>query len=102
MTRMQTRKRAWQIQLCDLDTLLKESDFISLHASLDEKSKHLINAQTLAKMKDNTILINTGRGGLVDETALLEALRNGHLFGYGADVAVHEPMQADDPLLANV
>lgn len=88
------------IQLCDLDTLLKESDFISLHASLDEKSKHLINAQTLAKMKDNTILINTGRGGLVDETALLEALRNGHLFGYGADVAVHEPMQADDPLLA--
>ncbi|MFQ7537527.1 MAG: NAD(P)-dependent oxidoreductase [Clostridium sp.] len=39
-------------------------------------------------MKDNTILINTGRGGLVDETALLEALRNGHLFGYGADVAV--------------
>ena len=87
------------IQLCDLDTLLKESDFISLHANLDEESKHLINAQTLAKMKHNAILINTGRGGLVDETALLEALRNGHLFGYGADVAAHEPMQADDPLL---
>lgn len=87
------------IQLCDMDTLLRESDFISLHANLSEDSKHLINAQALAKMKDNAILINTGRGGLVDETALLCALQSGKLFGYGADVAAQEPMTADNPLL---
>ncbi|MCR0205375.1 3-phosphoglycerate dehydrogenase [[Clostridium] innocuum] len=87
------------IQLCDLDTLLRESDFISLHANLTENSRHLINAEALAKMKNRAILINTGRGPLVDEAAVLDALKSGRLSGYGADVAAHEPMEKDDPLL---
>lgn len=87
------------ITLCDLDTLLAEADFISLHANLSASCEHIINEETLAKMKKTAILINTARGPLVDETALLKALDEGRLFGYGADVAYHEPMSADDPLL---
>lgn len=87
------------ITLCDLETVLREADFISLHANLNEHSASIINETTLAMMKPTAILINTGRGGLVDETALIKALRKGKLFGYGADVAAHEPMDQADPLL---
>ncbi len=77
------------------------SDFISLHAPLTEETKHLINSETLALMKSSAILINTGRGALIDETALAEALRSGQLAGAGLDVLSIEPPESNNPLLAN-
>ncbi|MDE5795104.1 MAG: D-2-hydroxyacid dehydrogenase [Muribaculaceae bacterium] len=82
-----------------LDQLLNESDVLSLHCPLTDSTKHLINASTLAKMKSSAILINTGRGPLVDETALAEALNSGALRGAGVDVLSCEPPTIDNPLL---
>lgn len=84
----------------ELDTLLSQSDIISLHCPLTEETQQLINAQTLYKMKDSAILLNTARGGLVDENALTEALTQGKLRGAAVDVVSEEPMKADNPLLA--
>lgn len=84
---------------CDLDTLFKESDFISLHANLTDDSKHIVNADSFSKMKSTAILINAARGALVDETALINALKEKQIFGYGADVAMHEPIEEDNELL---
>ncbi|MDE7345120.1 MAG: D-2-hydroxyacid dehydrogenase [Muribaculaceae bacterium] len=83
----------------DLDQLLHESDVLSLHCPLTDSTKHLINASTLAKMKPSAILINTGRGPLVDETALAAALNSGVLRGAGVDVLSCEPPTIDNPLL---
>lgn len=80
------------------DELLAVSDFVSLHTSLDEHTRHLIDARALARMKDGAILINTSRGGVVDQPALADALRSGHLFGAGLDVTDPEPMRADEVL----
>lgn len=93
------RLAAKGITLCDLDTVLRESDFISMHANLNESSEYLMNAEALSKVKSTAILINTGRGSLVDEMAVYKAIKEGRLFGYGADVAEEEPMPADHPLL---
>ena len=82
-----------------LDQLLNESDVLSLHCPLTDSTKHLINASTLAKMNPSAILINTGRGPLVDETALAEALNSGALRGAGVDVLSCEPPTIDNPLL---
>ncbi|MHA2502127.1 MAG: 2-hydroxyacid dehydrogenase [Candidatus Kariarchaeaceae archaeon] len=75
----------------DLETLLSESDFISLHLPLTTETKLIINAKTLARMKQGVYLINTGRGKLVDEQALVTALRTGQLAGAGLDVYELEP-----------
>lgn len=75
----------------ELSVLLKKSDFISLHVSLNNSTHHLINEQTLKKMKKNVILINTSRGPVIDEKALIRALRKGWIFGVGLDVYEHEP-----------
>ncbi len=83
----------------DLDTLLKESDIISLHCPQTPATEKLINASSIAKMKDGAILINTSRGGLVDEPALAEALNSGKLRHAAVDVVSQEPMKADNPLL---
>lgn len=83
----------------DLDTLLSQSDVISLHCPLFPETEKIINAATIAKMKDGAILLNTARGGLVDEDALLEALTAGKLRGAAVDVVSQEPMNADNPLL---
>lgn len=83
----------------NLDLLLEKSDVVSLHCPLTDSTKHLINACTLAKMKPSAILINTGRGPLVDEDALAEALNKGKLRGAGVDVLSCEPPTIDNPLL---
>jgi len=82
-----------------LEELLPAADIISLHIPLTPDNQHLINQETLAQMKPGTILINTARGGLVDEAALMTAVQNGHLFGVGLDVMAVEPPTADHPLL---
>lgn len=82
------------------EDLLAASDFVSLHTTLNDETHHLIDARALARMKAGAILINTSRGGVVDQVALADALRSGHLFGAGLDVTEPEPMRADDPLLA--
>jgi glyoxylate reductase len=88
----------------DLDTLLGESDFVSLHADLNDHTRGMIGAAQLKKMKRTAILINTARGPLVDQRALAAALRAGTIFAAGLDVTDPEPPAADDPLLglANV
>lgn len=83
----------------DLDTLLEQSDIISLHCPMTELTKEIIKATTISKMKDGAILLNTARGGLVNEADLAAALTNGKLRAYAADVVSVEPILADNPLL---
>lgn len=83
----------------DLDKLFAESDFVSLHCPQFSETEKIINAQNIAKMKDGAILINTARGGLVDEPALAEALACDKLRGAAVDVVSQEPMNANNPLL---
>jgi len=83
----------------DLDTLLKESDFISLHTPLTAQTRHLINAKAFSKMKPNAVLVNTARGPVVDPDALYEALKSKRIFAAGLDVTEPEPLPADHRLL---
>ncbi len=83
----------------DFETLLKESDFISIHTPLTPETHHLIGADALSKMKPNAILINTARGPVVDPHALYEALKAKRIFGAGLDVTEPEPIPLDSPLL---
>lgn len=84
----------------DLDTLLAKSDFVSLHCPLFPETAKLINGETIAKMKDGAILINTSRGGLLDEAAVKDALLSGKLRGAAVDVVSEEPMKRENPLLS--
>ena len=84
----------------DLDTLLARSDILSLHCPQTPGTEKIINARSLGKMKDGAMLINTARGGLVDENAVAEALRSGKLRGAAVDVVSKEPMAPDNPLLS--
>jgi D-3-phosphoglycerate dehydrogenase len=87
------------IQMTTLDSLLSESDFVSVNCDLNPTSLHLINAKTLAKMKASAVLINTARGPIVDEKALVAALQSGQIGGAALDVFEHEPLPKDSPLL---
>lgn len=82
-----------------LDELYRESDILSLHCPLTESNKGMINSETLRKMKPSAILINTGRGGLVSEKDLADALNEGIIAGYGADVLSEEPANDKNPLI---
>ncbi len=88
------------ITFTDRETVLRESDIVSLHCPLTEDTKNLINGESLALMKSSAILINTGRGPLVDEYALAAALKEGRIAAAGLDVLVSEPPEADNPLFA--
>ena len=81
--------------------IIKEMDYLSIHAPLTEKSKNLINIKVLSTMKKTSIIINTSRGGIVNELDLNEALNKGMIFGAGLDVFEKEPPESNNPLLKN-
>ena len=86
-------------EVVEMERLLAEADFVSLHVPLTEATRHLFNKEVFEKMKDGAMLINTARGGVVDQTALCEALESGKLAGAGLDVYEAEPLPVDSPLM---
>lgn len=87
------------LEVTSLEDLLAQSDFISLNCDLNPTSNHIINSDTLALAKSGAIIINTARGPLIDEPALIAALQSGQLAGAALDVFEHEPLPANSPLL---
>ena len=87
------------VELTDLDTVMRESDFVAVNCPLTEKSRGLVGARHLALMKPTAVLVNTARGAVVDEPALVEALRSGAIAGAGLDVFSTEPIPDGHPLL---
>lgn len=98
-TRKRTEELPDYIEKVDFPTLLCESDVLSLHCPLNADTFQMMNETALSQMKSSAILINTGRGPLVDETAVANALSKGQLKAYCADVMTNEPPEADNPLL---
>ena len=88
------------VERVDLDTLWRESHAVSLHCPLTADNTQLLDARVLAACRPGVIVVNTARGGLVDEAALLAAVRSGHVAGAGLDSFAVEPMVADHPFLA--
>lgn len=93
------RELPYPATFCSLEDLLAQSDVISLHCPLTDETAAIINSHTISMMKKDAILLNTARGPLVDEQAVADALKEGKLTGYAADVVGREPMAADSPLL---
>jgi len=92
-------ERQFGMAYVPLDRLLESSDVVSLHVPLLDSTRHIIGREQLRRMKEGAILVNTARGGLVDDDALLEAIQTGRLAGAGLDVVEREPLPAGDPLL---
>jgi D-3-phosphoglycerate dehydrogenase / 2-oxoglutarate reductase len=93
-----TRRAEPPVRLVDLDVLLCEADVISLHLALNEETRGIIHRERIARMKRGVILVNTARGALVDENALVEALQSGHIGQAGLDVFHAEPLKLNHPL----
>ena len=87
-----------EIEMTDLETLLKRSDIVSIHVALNDQTRHMIGYNEFELMQDDAFLINTSRGALLDEVALIEALRNGNIGGAGLDVFKKEPLPQNSPL----
>jgi glyoxylate reductase len=83
----------------DIQTLLKEADFVSIHVPLNQETRHLIGARELSSMKPSAMLVNTARGGVIDQGALYDALKRKQILGAALDVTEPEPMSPDDPML---
>jgi glyoxylate reductase len=92
-------ERELGIERCELDELLRRSDYVSLNIALTPETRHIIGARELALMKPSAILVNTARGPVIDQAALVEALREKRIGGAALDVFVTEPIPMDDPLL---
>jgi len=88
-------EKKYNLHYVDLETLLKESDFVSVHVPMKPETKHLINAERLKMMKKTAYLINTARGPIIDEAALVEALKSGEIKGAALDVYEAEPKMAE-------
>lgn len=91
--------RTANVSFTDFETVFRTSDIVSIHCALQDETKHLVNAQRLRLMKKTALLINTSRGGIVDEQALADALNNEEIAGAGLDVLSVEPPPKDHPLL---
>jgi phosphoglycerate dehydrogenase-like enzyme len=89
----------WKIPLVSFEDLLKQSDYVTLHLPMSKETKHVMNEKTFAMMKPGSVIINTARGLLIDENALIAALNSGHLRGAGLDVFEIEPLPKTSPLL---
>jgi len=89
----------YHVEYVDLDTLYREADIISVHVPLNAHTKGMINDESFAKMKDGVVIINTARGGIIDEDALVRALKSGKVFAAGLDVFAKEPISPDHPFL---
>jgi D-3-phosphoglycerate dehydrogenase len=93
-----TPKKSSKVEFVELDELLTESDVISLHLLLNDETCGFVSRACLEAMKPGVILVNTARGALVDEEAMIEALKSGHIRHAGLDVFNIEPLPADHPL----
>lgn len=89
----------WGARHVELPELLATSDFVSLHVPLTPETQHMIDARALSLMKPNSVLINTARGEVIEQGALVQALRDGRIFGAGLDVCTPEPLPINSPLL---
>jgi len=97
--RSEKAEKDLQARQVDFDTLLRESDFVSIHTDLNEKTRGMFGPEQFKKMKRTAVLINSARGPLVNQQALAEALKKGTIFAAGLDVTDPEPPSPDDPLL---
>ncbi len=95
-----TKKDDNTVEWVDKDTLFRESDYLSLHCPLTPETDKLINGDTVALMKDGAVIINTTRGGTIDEEAVAKALESGKIRAFLADVLSTEPPKPDNPLLS--
>lgn len=95
------REKAFHLKYMPLDELLPMADIITLHLPLTDDTRHMIDAAAIERMKTGAIIINTARGGLVDDCALFKAVQNGKLLGAGLDGVEREPLQPDDELFTN-
>jgi glyoxylate reductase len=98
-TRKLDTEKEYEVVYRDLDILLKESDFVVIMVPYSAETKNLITARELALMKPTAILVNTARGGIVNENDLVHAIQNGHIWGAGLDVFEHEPVSSNHPLV---
>lgn len=98
-TRYQELEEEYDVAYCSMDELLKQSDFVSLHVAVTDDTREMVDSEFLSKMREDAFLINTSRGDLVNNEALLNALLNNEIAGAGLDVISPEPVERDNILL---